>query len=221
MTDRLPVVVLISGNGSNMCAIADHAARDLLPVEIRAVVSDRTEAPGLEHARKRNIATATLSSRDYPSREAFDAQLANLVGTFAPRLVILAGYMKILSTHFVSRFAGHLLNIHPSLLPKYPGLSTHRRVLEAGDKEHGATVHFVTDELDGGPLIAQGRLAVQANDSEASLAARVHRVEHIIYPEVVNWFANRRLRLAEGSVVMDGKKLERPMMIAVDEYDQS
>jgi len=217
MTAQFPVVVLISGNGSNMCALADHAATGAVPFEIRAVVSDRAEAPGLARARERGIVTASQSARDFPSREAFDLKLADLVASYTPKLVLLAGYMKILSKAFVHRFTGRLLNIHPSLLPRYPGLGTHRRVLEAKDPEHGATVHFVTDELDGGPPIAQGRIAVLPNDTEESLAARVHRVEHIIYPRTVEWFVSERLVLRDRQAVLDGKPLDAPISIAIDE----
>jgi phosphoribosylglycinamide formyltransferase 1 len=216
MTERLPVVILISGRGSNMRALADRAKDGTLPIDIRAVISDRTEAPGLEKARERGIATATLSPRDFSTREAFDAKLGDLIESYAPRLVVLAGYMKVLSDAFVRRFSGRVLNIHPSLLPKYIGLHTHRKALEAGDQEHGASVHFVTEKLDSGPIVIQGYVPVLPTDSEDSLAARVHRAEHIIYPRAVEWFAHGRLAMRDGKAWLDGKPLETPVVARVE-----
>ncbi len=212
---RLPVVILISGRGSNMCALADGARQGHLPIEIRAVISDRAAAAGLERARERQIPTHSLSLSDFPSRESFDASLAELVESFAPELVVLAGYMKILSPAFVRRFTGRLLNIHPSLLPKYPGLHTHRRALEAGDREHGASVHFVIEALDSGPSVLQGRVQVMPGDSEASLAARVHQAEHIIYPQAVDWFARGRLAMRNGKAWLDGRELKSPSIVEI------
>ncbi|HYM35556.1 MAG TPA: phosphoribosylglycinamide formyltransferase [Steroidobacteraceae bacterium] len=216
MMEKIPVVILISGLGSNMCALADRAKEGALPIEIRAVISDRAHAPGLERARERGIHTGTLSAQDFPTRDAFDAKLAELVDGYAPKLVVLAGYMKILSTTFVRRFKGRLLNIHPSLLPKYPGLHTHRRALEAGDKEHGASVHFVTDELDSGPIVIQGRMPVRADDTERSLAARVHEVEHKIYPQAVEWFARGRVTMSEDKAWLDGQPLDAPVCLSFE-----
>lgn len=216
MTDRLPVVILISGKGSNMRVLADRAREGTLPIDVRAVISDRTDAPGLKRAEEYGIATATLSLRDFPTRQAFDDQLADLVAGHSPKLVVLAGYMKILSDSFVRRFAGRLLNIHPSLLPKYTGLHTHRRALEAQEKEHGASVHFVVEALDSGPVIIQGRVAVHAGDTESTLAARVQQAEHIIYPQAVDWFARDRLAMRNGKAWLDNKPLDKPVSILVE-----
>jgi phosphoribosylglycinamide formyltransferase 1 len=211
MTTRLPVVVLISGRGSNMRVLAERAQRDI-PIDIRAVISDRANAPGLDLARALAIPTATLALKDFASREAFDERLATLVESYEPQLVVLAGYMKILSAAFVRRFNQRLINIHPSLLPKYPGLHTHRRALEAHDSHHGATVHFVVEELDSGPLIVQGRVPVLPNDTEQSLAARVHKAEHRIYAKAVDWFARGRLRMIDGEARLDNSALKLPVV---------
>lgn len=220
MTDKLPVVILISGHGSNMCALADRAKNGDLPIEIHAVISDRPEAPGLLRAQERGIETAVLRLQDFNSREDFDIRLGETVERFGPRLVLLAGYMKILSSHFVRKFAGRLLNIHPSLLPKYSGLRTHQRALEAGDREHGASVHFVTEELDGGPLVIQGRISLRSHDTVESLSAKVHLVEHMIYPQAVEWFASGRLELREGVARMDGRILNSPIQLAIESANQ-
>jgi phosphoribosylglycinamide formyltransferase-1 len=209
---RLPIVVLISGTGSNLRVIAERAADGTLPVDIRAVISDKPEARGLAWAAAQGIPTVALSPRDYPDRAAFDRALADTVASHAPGLVVLAGFMRILGDAFVERFAGRLVNIHPSLLPKYRGLHTHRRALEAGDREHGASVHFVTRELDGGPVVLQARVPVRDGDDEAALAARVLAQEHLIYPECIGWFAAGRLRLHDGCVFLDGHRLEAPLV---------
>lgn len=210
---RMPVVILLSGRGSNMCAIADLARSGALPIEVRAVISDRADAAGLERARDRQIPTRSLSLRDFSSRDAFDAALAQLVDSFEPKLVILAGYMKILGGAFVRQFAGRLLNIHPSLLPQYPGLHTHRRALEARDSVHGASVHFVTETLDGGPVIVQGRIKVDPSDTELSLAARVHQAEHMIYPQAIHLFASGRVALRSGHLRMDDREPAEPIVV--------
>lgn len=209
---RLPIVVLISGTGSNLRAIAARVADGTLPVEIRAVVSDKPDAKGLAWAASRGIATVALPARDYPDRASFDRALADAVSRFAPGLVVLAGFMRILGDEFVDRFAGRLVNIHPSLLPKYRGLHTHRRALEAGDREHGASVHFVTRELDGGPVVLQARVPVRDDDDESTLAARVLEEEHLIYPECIGWFAAGRLHLQDGAVFLDGRRLAAPVV---------
>jgi len=209
---RLPIVVLISGTGSNLRAIADQARAGSLPVEIRAVVSDRAEAAGLAWAADAGIATVALSPRAFPDRAAYDRELAAQVERFRPGLVVLAGFMRILGDEFVDRFAGRLLNIHPSLLPKYRGLHTHRRALEAGDREHGASVHFVTRELDGGPVVLQVRVPVRDGDDEATLATRVLAEEHRIYPECIGWFAAGRLQMRDGAIFLDGRRLASPVV---------
>jgi phosphoribosylglycinamide formyltransferase-1 len=215
MTERMPVVVLLSGRGSNMRVIAEQAQQHTLPIEIRAVVSDKADAGGIAIARDLGIATETLAPKTFANREAFDSALADRVESYAPKLVVLAGYMRILRTGFVRQFLGRLINIHPSLLPKYPGLHTHRRALEAGEREHGATVHFVTEELDAGPAILQGRVSVRADDTEATLSARVQQAEHIIYPQSVAWLAQGRVAMCDGQTWLDGKPLTHTPMIDV------
>ena len=212
-TPLLRVVVLVSGRGSNLKAIAAQADAGALPIRIEAVVSDRADAGALDWARDKGIPAAVLSPRDFADREAYGRALGDLVEGYAPQLVVLAGFMRILSDEFVLRFSGRMLNIHPSLLPRYPGLHTHRRALEAGDPEHGASVHFVTPELDGGPVVLQARVPVLPGDDEDTLAARVLREEHVIYPRCVGWFAAGRLALRDGAVWLDGKPLHTPVML--------
>lgn len=192
------VVVLISGRGSNMQALVEAG----LPV--RAVLSNKPQAAGLAFARERNIPTAVVDHRQYASREAFDHALATAIDAFTPSLVALAGFMRVLGAGFVQRYPNALLNIHPSLLPAFPGLHTHARALTAGVKVHGATVHFVTPELDAGPIVIQAVVPVQAEDDEASLSARVLTAEHAIYPQAVRWFLDGRLTLREGRVEVAG-----------------
>lgn len=208
----LPVVVLISGSGSNLGALI--AAQPRWPYRIAAVVSNQAAAFGLERARGAGIPTGVLGHRGFPDRAAYDEALAGIIDRYAPGLVVLAGFMRILTPGFVAHYAGRLLNIHPSLLPKFRGLHTHARALEAGEHEHGASVHFVTAELDGGPVIMQARLPVLPDDSPESLAARVLAQEHRLYPRVVGWFAQGRLRLGEdGLVRLDGTVLGAPRLL--------
>ena len=184
------IVILISGRGSNMEAIV----RARIPgVRIAAVISNRPAASGLAFAREHGIATAVVDHTAHADRASFDAALAECIDAHAPDLVVLAGFMRVLTDGFVRRYEGRLLNIHPSLLPAFPGLHTHRRALDAGVKVHGATVHFVTAELDDGPIVVQAVVPVRADDDEATLAARVLAQEHVIYPQVVRWFAEDRL----------------------------
>lgn len=208
----MPAVILISGAGTNMLAIARRAASGELPIEIRSVVSDRADAGGLGKARALGIATNVLKPGQFPDRPSYDAALADLIDEHAPGVVILAGFMRILSSAFVQRFMGRTLNIHPSLLPKFPGLHTHRRVLAAHEREHGASVHFVTEDLDGGPVIAQARVPVMPTDDEVSLAARVLDQEHRIYPAAIDWFARGRFALREGKAWLDGRVLAGPVL---------
>lgn len=201
------VVVLISGSGSNLQALIDSVARGENPARIAAVISNRADAYGLQRAKQAGIATELLDHKQFDGREAFDAALIQAIDAHQPDLVVLAGFMRILTPGFVQHYAGRLLNIHPSLLPKYKGLHTHQRALEAGDGEHGCSVHFVTEELDGGPLVVQAVLPVMADDTAESLASRVHQQEHKIYPLAVRWFAEGRLRLGAQGAMLDGKPL--------------
>ena len=201
------VVVLLSGTGSNLQALIDSLHVTPGSARVRAVISNRADAYGLQRAQAAGIDTAVLEHGDFEGREAFDKALAHLIDSFQPDLVVLAGFMRILSAGFVRHYHGRLLNIHPSLLPKYKGLHTHRRALEAGDAEHGCSVHFVTEELDGGPLVVQAVVNVAADDTPESLAHRVHHQEHLIYPLAVRWFAEGRLRLGEQGALLDGQPL--------------
>ncbi|WP_044873835.1 phosphoribosylglycinamide formyltransferase [Pseudomonas sp. LFM046] len=208
MAARCDVVVLISGSGSNLQALIDSTtAADHHPARIRAVISNRADAFGLERAQKAGIDTRVLDHKAYADREAFDAALIETIDAFSPQLVVLAGFMRILTPGFVRHYQGRLLNIHPSLLPKYKGLHTHQRALEAGDTEHGCSVHFVTEELDGGPLVVQAVIPVESDDTPESLAQRVHVQEHLIYPLAVRWFAEGRLCLGPNGANLDGKAL--------------
>jgi phosphoribosylglycinamide formyltransferase-1 len=209
------VAVLISGEGSNLQALIDAATAGQLGASIVAVVSNRGAARGLERARAAGIEALHLPASRGQERAQYDEALAALLRPHAPDLIVLAGFMRILGPQFVDSFAGRMLNLHPSLLPKYPGLDTHERVLEAGDRWHGATVHFVTAALDAGPAIIQYRLPVGSGDTAESLAQRVHVGEHIILPRAVAWFAGGRLRLIGGSVMLDGRALAAP--VSVDE----
>ena len=205
------IVILISGRGSNMQSLLDAVAAGSLPVRVAAVLSNRGDAPGLETAAARGVATRVVDHRAFASREAFDAALAEVIDSFAPDLVLLAGFMRILSDGFVQHFAGRLLNIHPSLLPSFPGLHTHRRALAEGVRVHGCTVHFVTPSLDHGPIIVQAAVPVLDSDDEGSLAARVLAQEHRVYPLAVRWFVEERLHVVDGRVVcaasQDGAKV--------------
>ncbi|MDH0301141.1 MULTISPECIES: phosphoribosylglycinamide formyltransferase [unclassified Pseudomonas] len=201
------VVVLLSGSGSNLQALIDSSLTADSPVRIGAVISNRAEAYGLERAKAAGIDTAVLEHTGFDGREAFDAALTTLIDGFTPDLVVLAGFMRILSGGFVRHYQGRLLNIHPSLLPKYKGLHTHQRALDAGDAEHGCSVHFVTEELDGGPLVVQAVVPVATDDTAQTLAQRVHLQEHQIYPLAVRWFAEGRLRLGEQGALLDGQPL--------------
>ncbi|MGI9250284.1 MAG: phosphoribosylglycinamide formyltransferase [Pseudohongiellaceae bacterium] len=205
MTNPCRVVVLISGNGSNLQAIMEAGAD--AGYEVVLAVSNEADAHGLVRAREFGVAAEVVAHRDYDSREAFDTELIKRIDNVRPDLLVLAGFMRILTPLFVHHYAGRVLNIHPSLLPDYRGINTHQRVLEAGEKEHGASVHFVTEELDGGPLVTQTRVAVNPAESATELAARVAVREHEIYPAVVKWYADGRLRLEGNKVFLDGEPL--------------
>ena len=201
------LVILISGGGSNLQAFIDQCASGELEADIACVIANNPEAKGLERARKAGIAQCLVNHKDYPSREAFDIALAQTIKPYQPDLVILAGFMRILTPNFVNQFAGKMLNIHPSLLPKYPGLHTHQQAIDAKDSVAGATVHFVTAELDGGPAIAQANVIVAKDETADSLAAKVLQQEHIIYPQATAWFLQGRLILNNNLCFLDQKKL--------------
>jgi len=194
------IVILISGRGSNMEALIAAREAGQLPVNIAAVISNRPDAKGLETAARAGITTHFIDHKAFAGREAFDAALAECIDGFAPDLVVLAGFMRILSEGFVRRYEGRLMNIHPSLLPSFPGLHTHQRALDEGVRIHGCTVHFVTPALDHGPVIIQAAVPVVDGDDEATLAARVLRQEHLVYPQAVRWFAEGKLALVDGRV---------------------
>jgi phosphoribosylglycinamide formyltransferase-1 len=204
----LALAVLISGRGSNMAAIARACAAGEIQARIARVIADRADAAGLALARKLGLEASVVPSGGRADRGAFEAALRSTIDASGARLLVLAGFMRVLSPEFTAHYAGAMLNIHPSLLPKYPGLHTHARVLAAGDLEHGATVHFVTDELDAGPIVLQARVPVRAGDSIASLSARVQEQEHIIYPRVIGWIAAGRLRWAGSALLLDGRPLQ-------------
>lgn len=207
----LPIVILISGRGSNLQAIIDRTAAGELPVKIRAVISNRPDAAGLENARQAGLETRVIDHTRYADRKAFDQALQACIDSYQPGLVVLAGFMRILTPGFVEHYRGRMLNIHPSLLPDLPGLNTHQRALDAGLREHGASVHFVSEATDGGPVLLQARVAVDEDDSADSLAARVLEQEHRLYPQAIRWFAQGRIFLDEnGQIQMDGTLLEQP-----------
>ncbi len=209
----LSVVVLISGSGSNLQALIDQQTVTPGPFSIKAVISNKADAYGLERAKKAAIPAKVLSHAEFDGREAYDTALSDLIEEHQPDLVVLAGFMRILSKQFVQEFHGRLLNIHPSLLPKYKGLHTHKRALEAADQVHGASVHFVTEELDGGPVALQARVPVEPSDNEESLAARVLTREHIIYPMAVKWMAEKRLCLEDHQLLLNGKPMKGPIVL--------
>ena len=207
---KLPVIVLISGSGSNLQALIDNAAGGG-PFRVCGVISNRPGVRGLQRAETAGIPTRVVDHTAYPDRDSFDAALARVVEEFRPQLVVLAGFMRILTNAFVNRFAGRMLNIHPSLLPAFQGLHTHRRALQEGVTEHGASVHFVTGELDGGPVIAQARVPVLEGDTESELAARVLQREHQLFPQVVTWFAQGKRQLRDDQVWFEGSPLQAPL----------
>lgn len=203
------IVVLISGSGSNLQAIIDACSAGLIKnSQITAVISNKESAYGLERARNANIEAIHIAPNQYADREQYDEALADCIEQFKPDVVILAGFMRILSADFVRRFKGRMLNIHPSLLPKYPGLNTHQRAMDAGDDVHGTSVHFVTEELDGGPVILQARVPIFENDTVEEVTARVQKQEHAIYPLVTQWLAENRLTMSnDGKAILDGIEL--------------
>jgi phosphoribosylglycinamide formyltransferase-1 len=208
------IVILISGRGSNMEAIVNAAKNEAWPAKIAAVISNRPEAGGLDFARSHGIETAVLDHRAYKDRASFDAELVKLIDSFKPDLVVLAGFMRILTGDFVRHYEGRLLNIHPSLLPLFPGLHTHEQALEAGVAEHGATVHFVTEALDHGPMVIQASVPVLPGDTPDTLAKRVLKQEHVIYPRAVRWFIDNRLSISDNRVLVSPP--EAQLLISTD-----
>lgn len=204
---KLRVVVLISGSGSNLQALIDGINSGDLPIEIAAVISNRPEVMGLTRANKAGIPTLVLDHKNYATREAFDTELMRTIDAYTPGLVVLAGFMRILTPAFTEHYLGRMLNIHPSLLPKFQGLHTHQRAIDAGESHHGVSVHFVTAELDGGPVAIQARVPVLTSDDAGLLAKRVQRQEHVIYPLAVKWFAEGILRMRDGKAELDGELL--------------
>ncbi len=201
---RLPVVVLISGRGSNLQSLIDQMRAGELPITICAVISNEPDAYGLQRAQQAGIPTRVLEHRNFTERVYYDKALMELIDSFAPKLVVLAGFMRILGKDFVDHYAGRLMNIHPSLLPELPGLDTHARALKSGASRHGASVHFVSTELDGGAIIIQAAVPVRADDTSESLAERVLAQEHQIYPTAIRWFAEGCLSVRDGRVLLDG-----------------
>jgi phosphoribosylglycinamide formyltransferase 1 len=205
------IVVLISGRGGNMRALVERSRDPAMGFEVAAVLADQPGAGGLAIARDLGVPAQVVAADPSIGRARYDERLAAAILPHAPSLIVLAGFMRILSGEFVARYEGRILNIHPALLPKYPGLHTHQRALEAREKEHGATVHFVTAELDAGPAVIQARVRVEPEDDAESLAARVQVLEHRIYPLAVRWYCAGRLRYAEGQAWLDGARLEGPV----------
>ena len=210
--DPLRLAILISGRGSNMVAIARACAEERINARVALVLSERTGVAGLDAARALGIEARTVAWPGAQERLRFESDLDAALADVQPDVIVLAGFMRILSQEFVGTRVGRMLNIHPSLLPNYRGLHTHRRVLEAGDRVHGASVHFVTAELDGGPVILQSRVAVRAQDAEATLSARVQATEHIIYPRVIGWLADGRLAWRDDQAWLDGRPLAAPVV---------
>ena len=208
--DPLNIVVLISGSGSNLQAIIDAISADKLHAKISAVVSNRPKVKGLERAKSAGIPTHTLDHTEFESREAFDQQLMRPIDQYQPQLIILAGFMRILTDDFVAHYNNRMLNIHPSLLPEFKGLNTHQRALDANVIQHGVSIHYVSNELDGGLVVLQAVLDVQADDTAELLQQRIHRLEHVIYPMVIEWIAQQQLEIIDQQVYLNKQKLTSP-----------
>ena len=207
MSDRLKIAVLISGSGSNLQAIIDAIQKNDIPCDIQLVVSNQAFAYGLKRAEYANLKTKIIDHTTFPDRLSFDQAVGAAIDQAGAEVIVLAGFMRIFSNWFVNSYRDRLINIHPSLLPKFKGLETHKRALSAGEAYHGASVHLVTTELDGGPIILQGRITIQPNDTVDSLENRVHKVEHKIYPTVIQWLATRRLIITKSSIILDHQAL--------------
>ena len=213
MSQKPGIVVLISGSGSNLQAIIDAVQSGMIKADIRTVISNRPGVKGLQRAAQANIPHCVVDHTEFTERAAFDQALMQEIDTHQPALVVLAGFMRVLTPEFVRHYEGRLLNVHPSLLPEYRGLHTHARALEAGAAWHGCSIHFVNAELDGGPVIVQARIAVAKDDTPEALALRVQQQEHIVYPLAIGWFCQGRLKLREGKVIIDDQVLEQPLQL--------
>ncbi|MCK4710840.1 MAG: phosphoribosylglycinamide formyltransferase [Gammaproteobacteria bacterium] len=209
----LSIVVLISGSGSNLQAIIDALQEQSINAEIKAVFSNKKDVLGLDRARQAGISDIVIDHSMFSDRLSFDQAMIQEIDKYDPELIILAGFMRILSNEFVNHYAGRLINIHPALLPNFKGLNTHQRALDAKHKKHGASVHFVTNELDGGPVITQAEVTVKENDDAESLRLRVLEQEHFMYPEVIKWFAEHRIKLDNNIIYFDQQALEKPLLI--------
>lgn len=212
MTGNLSAAVFVSGSGTNLQAFIDEVQAGRLALDLSVVISNNPHAGALDRARKAGIPDECVCNSDYAERGKFDEALASTVDRYRPDLLILAGFMRILTATFVRRYEGRVLNIHPSLLPRFPGLNTHQRAIDAGDRIHGSTVHFVTEQLDAGPSIMQGRVPVLEGDNARSLAQRVLKIEHRIYPATAALFASGRLACKDGAAWLDGNRLEQPLL---------
>ncbi|PCI09370.1 MAG: phosphoribosylglycinamide formyltransferase [Gammaproteobacteria bacterium] len=209
---KVSLVVLISGDGSNLQAIIDAINHHQLDAEIKTVISNRPEAPGLRRAIKDNITTHVINHKEYPTRQAFDQAMIKIIDPLKPDLIILAGFMRILSEHFIDHYQNRLINIHPSLLPKYKGLNTHQQALDNKDITHGSSVHFVSHELDSGPVVIQAKIDIHHTDNAKDLAARVLEIEHKIYPLTIQLFAQNRIKFNGNQVLFDNKPLKKPLL---------
>ena len=211
MTSNIPykLIILISGNGSNLQAIIDAIQDKKINAQIAAVISNQAEAFGLERAKKAHIPTHVLPNKNFNDRKDYDTALEKIIDAYDPQLIVLAGFMRILTPEFVAHYAGRMINIHPSLLPDYRGLNTHERVIEAQEKLHGVSVHFVTEELDGGPIIAQMSLPIHEQDTPESLQQRVHILEHKLYPQVIEWLATNKVMIKEGQIKWLDNELDK------------
>ena len=204
------IVVLISGNGSNLQAIINASKADKLSVNIVAVISNNAQAYGLERAKENLIHTEVLDHKSFPDRIQYDQALQALIDNFNPDLVVLAGFMRVLGESFVNHYLGKMINIHPSLLPLFPGLNTHQKALDSGCTEHGISIHYVTADVDSGPIIAQASVPVNQDDTAETLKQRVHKQEHISYPQVIQWFAEERMCLKNNTAYLDGIEIDQP-----------
>lgn len=211
MSKKINAVVLISGGGSNLQAFIDQIEAGELDLNIRLVISNVPAAYGLQRAQLAGIANICIDHRDFADRLSFDQALMTQIDQIEPDVVILAGFMRILTPEFVNQYVNRLVNIHPSLLPKFTGVDTHRRAIDAGEQWHGASIHFVIPELDAGPVILQGRLAINANDTPETLQQRIHKIEHILYPMALKWFCQGRLQVKDGEVLLDGETSEQQL----------